>query len=84
MIFDSIFSQKHIKVMMGQVAYTTLMDQKRALRLFEKFIGGLVRLKEIQPRHAEAFIAERLAYGLAVGTVNKDIRTLEANFQFGH
>ncbi|MFC1604624.1 tyrosine-type recombinase/integrase [Planctomycetota bacterium] len=74
------FSLEHIKVMMGQVAYATLMDQKRALRLFEKFIGGLVRLKEIQPRHAEAFIAERLASGLAVGTANKDIRTLRRIF----
>jgi integrase len=62
------------------VTYATLMDQKRALRLFEKFIGGLVRLKEIQPRHAEAFIADRLASGLAIGTVNKDIRTLKRIF----
>jgi integrase len=74
------FSREHITVMMGQVAYATLMDQKRALQLFEKFIGGLVRLKEIQPRHAEAFIADRLASGLAVGTVNKDIRTLRRIF----
>ncbi|UCE46479.1 MAG: tyrosine-type recombinase/integrase [Phycisphaerales bacterium] len=74
------FSREHIKLMMGQVAYATLMDQKRALRLFEKFIGGLVRLKEIQPRRAEAFIAERLASGLAVGTINKDIRTLRRIF----
>jgi integrase len=74
------FSREHINLMMGQVAYATLMDQKRALRLFEKFIGGLVRLKEIQPRRAEAFIAERLASGLAVGTINKDIRTLRRIF----
>jgi integrase len=31
-------------------------------------------------RHAEAFIAGRLASGLAVGTVNKDIRTLRRIF----
>jgi len=37
-------------------------------------------LQEIQPRHAEAFIAERLASDLTVGTVNKDIRTLRRIF----
>lgn len=74
------FSREHIKVMMNQMANTTLMDQKRPLRLFEKFIGGLVRLKEIQPRRAEAFLTDRLASGLAVETVNKDIRTLRRIF----
>ncbi len=74
------FIQEHLHVMRGQVAYATLTDQKRALRFFEKFIGGSVRLHEIQPRHSEAFIAERLASGLAIGTVNKDIRTLRRIF----
>ncbi len=74
------FIQEHLRVMRGQVAYATLTDQGRALRLFEKFIGGSTRLHEIQPRHGEAFIAERLASGLAVATVNKDIRTLRHIF----
>jgi integrase len=74
------FIHEHLHVMRGQVAYATLMDQKRALEFFEKFIGGSVRLKEIQPRHAEGFIAERLASDLAIGTVNKDIRTLRRIF----
>jgi integrase len=74
------FIHEHLHVMRGQVAYATLMDQKRALTFFEKFIGGSVALQEIQPRHAEGFIAERLASDLAVGTVNKDIRTLRRIF----
>lgn len=74
------FIHEHLHVMRGQVAYAILMDQKRALTLFEKFIGGSATLQEIQPRHAEAFIAERLASDLTVGTVNKDIRTLRRIF----
>jgi integrase len=66
--------------MKGQVAYATLDDQKRALRLFEKYIGSSIRLSKIKPRHAEAFIAHRLASGLSVATVNKDIRTLRRIF----
>lgn len=76
----SEFIQEHMHVMRGQVAYATLMDQKRALTFFEKFIGGSVSLQKIQPRHAEGFIAERLASDLAIGTVNKDIRTLRRIF----
>lgn len=74
------FIDEHLHVMRGQVAYATLLDQKRALTFFEKFIGGSVMLQEIQPRHAEGFIAERLASDLTVGTVNKDIRTLRRIF----
>ena len=39
-----------------------------------------MKLREIKPRHAENFIANRLAKGLAVATVNKDIRTLRRVF----
>jgi integrase len=74
------FISEHLGVMKGQLAYATVMDQKRALKFFEKFIGGSTRLHEVQPRHAEAFVAERLASDLAVGTVNKDIRTLKRIF----
>jgi len=74
------FIEEHVTVMKGQVEYATLADQKRALRLFEKFIGGSIRLQQIKPKQAEAFIASRLASGLAVGTVNKDIRTLKRIF----
>jgi len=74
------FNEEHAKVMRGQVAYATLADQRRALRLFEKYIGGRIGLHEIKPRHAESFIAYRLASGSAVGTANKDIRTLKSIF----
>ncbi|MHC4500941.1 MAG: phage integrase SAM-like domain-containing protein, partial [Planctomycetota bacterium] len=74
------FRLQHEQVMKGQVAYATLDDQKRALRLFEKYIGSSIRLSKIKPRHAEAFIAHRLASGLSVATVNKDIRTLRRIF----
>lgn len=76
----SDFMEEHTSVMTGQVAYASLADQERALRLFEKYIGGRIRLHEITPRHAESFIAHRLSSGIAVGTVNKDIRTLKSIF----
>jgi hypothetical protein len=66
--------------MAGQVAYASLCDQIRALRFFEKFIGGSTLLTKIKPREAEAFIAHRLASKLTVSTVNKDIRTLRRIF----
>lgn len=74
------FVSEHEEVMRGQVACRTLAEHIRALRLFEKFIGGSIRLSKIEPRHAEAFIAQRLASGLSVATVNKDIRTLRRIF----
>ena len=37
-------------------------------------------LTNIKPRNAEAFTAKRLASGLAVASVNKDIRTLKQIF----
>jgi len=55
-------------------------DQIRALKLFEKFIGSSILLTNIKPRNAEAFIANRLASGLSIASVNKDIRTLKRIF----
>ncbi len=75
------FLSEHQQVMKGQVAYGTLQEHMGALRLFEKFIGGGIRLDKIQPRQAEAFVADRLASGDAsVATVNKYIRTLQGIF----
>ncbi len=74
------FSTEHVKIMQGQVAHATLCDQARALKLFEDFVGGSVMLQQIRPRHAEAFVAKRLASGVTVATVNKDIRTLKRIF----
>jgi integrase len=74
------FRLEHEHVMQGQVAYATLVDQKRALRFFENFIGGSFPLSKIKPRHAEAFIAHRLSTVPSVATVNKDIRTLRRIF----
>ena len=74
------FAKEHAKVMPGQVAHATLCDQIRALRFFEKFIGGSTNLTQIKPRQAEAFVTERLASDKTVATVNKDIRTLRRIF----
>jgi len=74
------FIEEHQTVMAGQVAYATLSDQMRALKLFENFIGSEAEVTGIKPRHAEAFISCRLALGLTVATVNKDIRTLRRIF----
>ncbi|MGD8499596.1 MAG: site-specific integrase [Phycisphaerales bacterium] len=74
------FRLEHEHVMKGQVAYATLDDQSRALRLFEKYIGESFLLSKIKPRQAEAFIAHRLSSVPSVATVNKDIRTLQHIF----
>jgi integrase len=66
--------------MRGQVADKTLKDHVRALRRFADHVGSDVQLAAMNARHAESFVAERLAQGLAVGTVNKDIRTLKGIF----
>jgi integrase len=76
----SAFAKEHEEVMAGQVAYASLCDQVRALRFFEKFIGGSTLLANIKSRDAEAFIAYRLKSGSAVETANKDIRTLRRIF----
>ena len=73
------FITEHQEVMKGQVALATLQDQIRALKLFEKFIGGSVKLTEIHSRNAEGFIASRLQT-VAVETANKDIRTMKSIF----
>jgi integrase len=74
------FMDEHKHVMKGQVAYATLRDQMRALTFFKKFIDRPIVIAKIQPRHAEAFIAHRLASGSTTATANKDIRTLRRVF----
>jgi integrase len=74
------FVAEHAKVMPGQVKFRTLSDQMRALHMFMAHVGDSIRLKKVSPRHAECFIAARLAAGVAVSTVNKDIRTLKGVF----
>ena len=76
----SEFIKEHGKVMQGQVARATLVSQLCALRMFMDHVGKNVRLCDVRPRHAEAFVAARLASGRKVATVNKDIRTLKAVF----
>jgi len=71
---------EHSQVMVGQKAHTTLKDHLRALRLFAEHVGWQTMLERVSPRHAESFVAKRLASGLATGTVNKDIRTLRGIF----
>jgi integrase len=70
------FRLEHERVMIGQVAYGTVQEHVRALRLFENFIGGSILLSRIRPRNAEAYVAHRLALGRSPMTVNKDIGTL--------
>ena len=74
------FGAKHGKIMQGQVAPATLSDQMRALRMFMEHVGRNIALRDVAPRHAESFIAARLALGRKVGTANKDIRTLKRIF----
>ncbi|MEN6307387.1 MAG: site-specific integrase [Anaerohalosphaeraceae bacterium] len=74
------FIEEHKKLMPGQIASASLYDQIRALRFFEKFIGGHITLANIKPRHAEAYISNRITSGSSISTVNKDIRTLKRVF----
>jgi len=74
------FIEEHGKVMIGQIAHTTLKDHLRALRLFATHVGWQTMLEQVSPRDAESFVAKRLGKGLAIGTVNKDIRTLKGIF----
>jgi integrase len=75
------FRLEHEQVMKGQVAYGTVQEHVRALKLFENFIGGSFVLSKIKPRHAEAFVADRLASKeVSIATVNKYIRTLHGIF----
>lgn len=74
------FRSEHERIMVGQVAAKTLKEHTRALRLFAHHVGDNVPLFRISARHAESFVAKRLTQGLAVGTVNKDIRTLKGIF----
>lgn len=75
------FRLEHMQVMNGQVSYGTLQEHKRALELFENFIGDSFVLSKIQPRHAEAFIADRLASKeVSIATINKYIRNLRSIF----
>jgi len=67
--------------MKAQVAYGTIQEHMQALKLFENFISGSIVLSKIKPRHAEAFVADRLASKeVTIGTVNKWIRTLRGIF----
>ena len=76
----SQFTTEHKKLMTAQVAYTTLLDQTRALKLLSNHVGDDRALTSITPRDAESFINARFSEGLAVASVNKDIRTLKALF----
>jgi len=76
----SEFTREHGRLMVGQVAHTTLKDQLRALRFFEEHVGSQMPLGQITPRDAEAFVARRLSAGVRPSTVNKDIRTLRGIF----
>jgi len=74
------FMAEHERIMRGQVAYATLYDQMRALRMFAAHIGQDVELTRISPRHVESFVAFRFKSRVRVATVNKDIRTLRRVF----
>ena len=74
------FIEEHKKLMKGQVAYSTLIDQKRTLNLFKNHVGGDAQLNKIHPRDAESFVASRFSKKLAPATVNKEIRTLRSIF----
>ena len=74
------FASEHKRLMVGQVAHSTLKDHMRALSFFREHVGDDVLLEKINPRHAESFVAHRLTLGLASATVNKDIRTLKGIF----
>lgn len=76
----SDFTTEHEKVMWGQVARESLSDQIRALKMLMEHVGTRTFVQDVTPRQAESFVAARLASGVKVATVNKDIRTLKRIF----
>lgn len=74
------FIKEHKKLMSGQIAYATLIEQERILNFFKEHIGDNIQLSNITPRHAESFVSYRLNKKLATATVNKEIRTLRSIF----
>jgi integrase len=74
------FVEEHKKIMAGQIAPASLYEQVRALRFFEKFIGGSTPIQAITPRHAEMYISHRISSGVSTASVNKDIMTLKRVF----
>ncbi len=74
------FRLEHERAMKGRVAFATLYNQLRALKLFENSIGSSTLLSRVTPTQAELFVAKRMASGVSLETVNKDIRTLRGIF----
>ena len=74
------FIKEHKRLMKGQVAHSTLIEQDRILNLFKEHVGVNVCLDKIRPCHAEAFVSFRLTQNRAIATVNKEIRTLRGVF----
>ena len=52
------FIKEHKKVMIGQVAHSTLKDHARALNFFAKHLGRQILLERISPRNAESYISK--------------------------
>ena len=73
------FIEEHKEIMVGQVAYSTLQEHRRALDSFGAHVGEDRPLAQIRPSHAESFVSSRLIR-VGVATVNKDIRTLKSIF----
>ena len=74
------FAEDHKKLSGGTVRRTTLLRHMTRLRLFAEVVGWNCDLREIRGRHVEAFRARRAAEGLAVQTLNGDLRDLRRLF----
>ncbi|MHC4759198.1 MAG: hypothetical protein ACYTE8_11125 [Planctomycetota bacterium] len=53
------FIKEHEKLMQGQVAHATLVEQMRELKLFEKFIGRSIQLAKITRRDSNPQPSDR-------------------------
>lgn len=71
------FVTEHENIMKNQIKVKTLRSQLRLMCMLGDFLGFNTQISAITPRDAEAFIANRAEKGLALATINHDIRTLK-------
>lgn len=72
------FIKEHLSLMEGQLASSTVKDQRETLEGFLEYVSD-VQLDEIKPKIAEKYFARRLRK-VRAATANKNLRTLRAIF----
>jgi len=72
------FADEHLRLMANRLAESTRVGRRKVLELFQEAVGDK-RLVDIEARHVEDYLAQRLEERSAA-TVNKELRVLKAVF----